>query len=417
MMDMKSMVGALATMPDDQRKAMMQERLSMFAEMTEDQRRAAMAQMMEAAAGLPDDKLRKILKTRTELLLAFPTDKRNTLMETHMALMQGMPPERAMREMKIIESIVPELPLLQQQMLKMMLENMTKMMVPSGTPSPGGTVGMPGMNMADIVRALAAMPEAQRKTMMQERLAMFAEMGDAERRQAMRQMIEAVNGLPQADVRKLVKTRTEILAGFPVRTRETLMKTHMAVLQALPKEAMMAEMQLVQSIIPELLPSDRQVMEDAMKMMPMPAMAGTASMTGRTVEQRAATPQATPARLAGWGVLLLWIGGVAAGVWLLISPFILGFSGGGAATINNVILGIGIGVLALIVAVARPAAESAWGNALVWIVGLAGIWVIISPFALGFANGGVANWNNVILGIIVAVLVGVVALVRPSETG
>jgi len=89
---------------------------------------------------------------------------------------------------------------------------------------------------------------------------------------------------------------------------------------------------------------------------------------------------------------------VLAGIWLLISPWVLAFNGLGNATSNNVILGIVIGVLA---ACRATGALPAWAS---WVNLILGLWVIISPWALGFSSNGTATSNDVIFGIIVAVL-------------
>lgn len=131
------------------------------------------------------------------------------------------------------------------------------------------------MDMKDMVKALATMPEEQRKTMMRGRLQMFSEMTDADRGKAMQMMMEAVGTLPETDIRKLIKTRTELLCDLPDQTRMKLMQTHMGLLQKMPPEKAQMEMKLIQAITPELKPDhQRQVME-MMKMMPMPAMGGT----------------------------------------------------------------------------------------------------------------------------------------------
>lgn len=88
---------------------------------------------------------------------------------------------------------------------------------------------------------------------------------------------------------------------------------------------------------------------------------------------------------------------VLAGIWLIISPYILGFAGTAAAT-NAIIVGIIVGVLALISASSPESAT--W---LSWINIILGVWMIISPFILGFAGGAVVM-NSIILGIIVIAL-------------
>lgn len=91
-----------------------------------------------------------------------------------------------------------------------------------------------------------------------------------------------------------------------------------------------------------------------------------------------------------------WINFVL-GLWLIASPFLIGFSGTGLSR-NNVIFGIIVAILSLF-QVSSPS-ESAWAG---WLNALFGIWVLVSPFILGFAGMG-ALWNGIIVGIVVAVL-------------
>ena len=64
---------------------------------------------------------------------------------------------------------------------------------------------------------------------------------------------------------------------------------------------------------------------------------------------------------------------------------------------NNVIVGIVIAVLAIIrVSVPR---QKGWS----WVNVILGIWMIISPFALGAMTTAIL-WNNIILGIVIALI-------------
>jgi hypothetical protein len=96
---------------------------------------------------------------------------------------------------------------------------------------------------------------------------------------------------------------------------------------------------------------------------------------------------------------------IIAGLWLIISPFFLAYGNLSRAMANDVILGIIIGILALIRF--TGAFREGWIS---WINVLLGIWVLISPWALGYADNAVAMRNNVILGIIVILLSGWSAL-------
>ena len=88
---------------------------------------------------------------------------------------------------------------------------------------------------------------------------------------------------------------------------------------------------------------------------------------------------------------------VIAGIWLIISPYIFGF-GGTAIALNSVIFGIIIGVLALIRTFTPMTTK--WIG---WINIVLGLWILISPFVVGF-TGMAALWNNIILGIIIIVM-------------
>lgn len=84
------------------------------------------------------------------------------------------------------------------------------------------------------------------------------------------------------------------------------------------------------------------------------------------------------------------------GIWLIISPWILNYFTGQAKW-DQFATGIAIAVLALI-RYAVPRAS--WAS---WLKGLAGIWMIIAPFVLNYSKTA-AFWNEIIVGIVVAVL-------------
>jgi hypothetical protein len=76
------------------------------------------------------------------------------------------------------------------------------------------------------------------------------------------------------------------------------------------------------------------------------------------------------------------------GVWVVISPFALGLSRSTAATWNNIAVGVAIVLLVLV---------SGWGNGtLLALVVPLGAWLFASPFVLGFSKTAFL-WNNVIL--------------------
>jgi hypothetical protein len=91
-----------------------------------------------------------------------------------------------------------------------------------------------------------------------------------------------------------------------------------------------------------------------------------------------------------------WIN-ILLGIWMIISPFALGFANVPRSMWNNVVLGIVIAIVAIIRT--STTRQPGWG----WLNALLGIWVVISPLVLGLVLGN-AIWNNVILGIIITIL-------------
>jgi hypothetical protein len=84
-------------------------------------------------------------------------------------------------------------------------------------------------------------------------------------------------------------------------------------------------------------------------------------------------------------------------ILLFISPWVIGFSPDKAAAWNAWIVGVVIAVLAI----AALSAFAVWEE---WINLLLGLWLIISPWVLGFASDIHAMWTSVILGIIAALI-------------
>jgi hypothetical protein len=84
-------------------------------------------------------------------------------------------------------------------------------------------------------------------------------------------------------------------------------------------------------------------------------------------------------------------------VLLFISPWVIGFSGDKMAAWNAWVVGVIIAVLAI----AALSAFAVWEE---WINLLLGLWLIISPWVLGYAPDMGARWTAVILGIIAALI-------------
>jgi hypothetical protein len=88
---------------------------------------------------------------------------------------------------------------------------------------------------------------------------------------------------------------------------------------------------------------------------------------------------------------------VILGIWMMVSPWALGYQAEMPPTANAVILGVLIAAAAL-VALYKVMAWEEWVNVAL------GAWLAASPWLLGFTGIMPAMWNAVIVGIVVAVL-------------
>jgi hypothetical protein len=80
-------------------------------------------------------------------------------------------------------------------------------------------------------------------------------------------------------------------------------------------------------------------------------------------------------------------------LWLIISPFVLGFAG--STGMWDAII---VGVIVLVLAFIRYN-NPAMPPLLSWINALLGIWLIISPFLFGMASVTTLLWDYIIVGI------------------
>ncbi|GAA0220825.1 SPW repeat protein [Cryptosporangium japonicum] len=101
------------------------------------------------------------------------------------------------------------------------------------------------------------------------------------------------------------------------------------------------------------------------------------------------------------------------GFWVVFSPLVLDYASywnGYTAAVNDLLVGLALIALALLRLIGP--------RSLQWLAGasvLAGIWLALSPVALGFgADAGVraATWSDTLSGVLIA-LVASVALVAP----
>ena len=85
------------------------------------------------------------------------------------------------------------------------------------------------------------------------------------------------------------------------------------------------------------------------------------------------------------------------GLWMIVAPWALKFEAETNPTWNAVIVGVFIAAVALF-ALFRVMAWQEWANIAL------GVWLVISPWIVGFSGLMAAMWNAVILGAVIAVL-------------
>ncbi|MGP4043892.1 SPW repeat protein [Streptomyces sp. 2A115] len=113
-----------------------------------------------------------------------------------------------------------------------------------------------------------------------------------------------------------------------------------------------------------------------------------------SLRARYAQASASPVAQAVEGLILL------SGLYLAISPWIVGFSGASSITVNNLILGIAVAVLALGFG---SVYERTYGMG--WVAAAIGVWTIVAPWAVtGNVDTTKTVTSNVIVGAAVMIL-------------
>jgi hypothetical protein len=93
-----------------------------------------------------------------------------------------------------------------------------------------------------------------------------------------------------------------------------------------------------------------------------------------------------------------------AGLYLAISPWVVGFNGISTLLANNLIVGAALAMLALWSSLAGRRAVG-----VAWVVPVIGAWTIIAPWVVsGDVSTPATVWNNVVTGVI-TVLIGLAA--------
>ena len=85
------------------------------------------------------------------------------------------------------------------------------------------------------------------------------------------------------------------------------------------------------------------------------------------------------------------------GAWLILSPWVVGFADERIAMFNFV----AVGVLLIAAAIGAIVVPKAWEE---WVEVALGVWLMASPWLLGFAGNMVAMQNALFCGLLVTVL-------------
>lgn len=100
---------------------------------------------------------------------------------------------------------------------------------------------------------------------------------------------------------------------------------------------------------------------------------------------------------------------VLLGLWLIASPWMLGFMDARAASWNSWIAGS-------IVTVAALAALLTFHSWEEWVNMALGVWLIVSPWVLGFSHLQNALWNAIVVGLLVG-LMAFWSYIRDHDSG
>lgn len=90
---------------------------------------------------------------------------------------------------------------------------------------------------------------------------------------------------------------------------------------------------------------------------------------------------------------------LAAGLWVFFSPWIFGYAMDPAALGASLVSGVIIVAIGL-ARTLRPHTGAGWS----WVSFIVGLWVVITPWVYGYSFNVPAVWSDVIVGLLVALL-------------
>lgn len=90
---------------------------------------------------------------------------------------------------------------------------------------------------------------------------------------------------------------------------------------------------------------------------------------------------------------------VVAGLWLIVAPFLLNFEGAQSAQWNHIVIGAAVALIALV-----RASDPEERPGMSWTNMVLGAWMIVAPFVLGYSDVNAAQTNSIIVGAVIMAL-------------
>ena len=101
------------------------------------------------------------------------------------------------------------------------------------------------------------------------------------------------------------------------------------------------------------------------------------------------------------------------GLWLLVSPLVLGFSTQSIPTWLHVLVGLAVVEIAIFELIFKHRRQLGLSDTqMVWIELILGLWVLVSPWILGFSAQAAAMWAHVIAGAAIAQVAAIEVILR-----
>lgn len=108
---------------------------------------------------------------------------------------------------------------------------------------------------------------------------------------------------------------------------------------------------------------------------------------------------------------------VLAGLWQIVAPFLLSFADDRAATWNAIGAGIVLALFAGLGAWGAGRWSQTMSRGFEWLTSIAGLWLAISPFIFGYRDISPAFWSALAVGLVGFIVGGYVASqIREPET-